>query len=705
MTQVTIRTSVALAPALLLLAMPASAQDAPIVAGSSLPQSQEPEPSTAGRPVHVPQTERAEPEPSATEPEASRPPASPITAAAPAVGRTAENAVRQAEDAFGFSVGRESLGLYSSQNVRGFSPFAAGNVRIEGLYFDPFLTLITRLRQSTAIKVGLSAQGYPFPSPTGIVDYAFRKPGDEPSLSLLVSGDTYRNAGAEVDVAVPLAPGLSLGLGANGSRNDFYNGTTSWSHQEAVSLRWRPNDAVEIIPFWSRSEVADDEAGPTYVPAGAFLPPHIGRRRFDGPRWADYNSVGGLQGLLATVSPARDWQVRLGLFRSLYDDRTSFTNLLTGVTPDGEAERLVIADPRSRFVSVSGELRVTRTLIEGPRLHVVHLSLRGRDRRQRYAGSVFLDYGPTRIGDQFEPPEPTFAFSEQTDDLVRQWTGGIAYEGRWRGIGELSFGLSRTSYRKRFTIPNLTAAPDLATQSSPWLYNVAAAAALTSRLTLYGGYARGLEESGIAPDNATNRNQPLPAILTSQREAGIRYALTPTVRLVAGAFDLRKPYYNLDAANRFDLLGDVVSRGLEFSVAGAITPKLNVVAGGVLLRPRVTGEGVTLGRVGERPVGLAARSIDLNADWRPPILDGLSLDVGVSHTSDVTATRDNLVSIPARTLVDIGARYRFDLGDNSATLRTQISNVGDVYGYDLRGAGAYDIIAGRVASAYLTVDF
>src|SRR3546814_8839604 len=54
-------------------------------------------------------------------------------------GRSAENAVRQAEDAFGFSVGRESLGLYSSSNVRGFSPLDAGNVRIEGLYFDPFL--------------------------------------------------------------------------------------------------------------------------------------------------------------------------------------------------------------------------------------------------------------------------------------------------------------------------------------------------------------------------------------------------------------------------------------------------------------------------------------------------------------------------------------------------------------------------------------
>lgn len=71
-----------------------------------------------------------------------------LVSAAPASPRRAsENVVTEAEDAFGFSVGRESIGLYSSSNVRGFSPLAAGNVRIEGLYFDPYLTLMSRLRR------------------------------------------------------------------------------------------------------------------------------------------------------------------------------------------------------------------------------------------------------------------------------------------------------------------------------------------------------------------------------------------------------------------------------------------------------------------------------------------------------------------------------------------------------------------------------
>ncbi len=55
--------------------------------------------------------------------------------AAPAAAqRTAENAVTSADDAFGTSVGNETIGLYGIGEVRGFSPGAAGNIRIDGLY-------------------------------------------------------------------------------------------------------------------------------------------------------------------------------------------------------------------------------------------------------------------------------------------------------------------------------------------------------------------------------------------------------------------------------------------------------------------------------------------------------------------------------------------------------------------------------------------
>ena len=59
--------------------------------------------------------------------------------------RTDDNAVSSAEDAFGKSVGDEQIGLYNPGLVRGFSPEAAGNLRIEGLYFDQRGSLTDRL--------------------------------------------------------------------------------------------------------------------------------------------------------------------------------------------------------------------------------------------------------------------------------------------------------------------------------------------------------------------------------------------------------------------------------------------------------------------------------------------------------------------------------------------------------------------------------
>src|SRR6516162_11097014 len=50
--------------------------------------------------------------------------------------RANENAVTSASDAFGTVVGSQTIGLYSPTNARGFSPTQAGNLRIEGLYFD-----------------------------------------------------------------------------------------------------------------------------------------------------------------------------------------------------------------------------------------------------------------------------------------------------------------------------------------------------------------------------------------------------------------------------------------------------------------------------------------------------------------------------------------------------------------------------------------
>lgn len=617
--------------------------------------------------------------------------------------RANENAVRQAVDAFGVSIGREELGLYSSGDIRGFSPIAAGNARIDGLYFDQFLRPITRIRQSTTIRVGLAAQGFIFPAPTGVVDYALRKPGNDFVASTIVSADHWGSVQAELDASIPLIEDrLALQAGAYFANQEFFNGTDAYSDNQGVALRWTPTPKITIMPFWTRSFVRRDEAGQIYVQSGASLPARPPRRTYAGPDWAAYTGTGTLWGGTAFVDLGSSTQLAAGFFHSAFDDQRSAANLAIDLQPDGSFDQLVFIDPPSRYSSDSGELRLTQSLAEGNRIHQLHVSLRGRDRFQRYDGSAQIDLGRRSFADLRDIPEPDLQFRQQSRDRIQQWTGGIAYELGWSGIGEFGLGLQYTDYQKAVDRPDTGDSDVTTTALLPY---VTAAISATDKLVIYASFTEGLEESGVAPSFAVNRGLPAPAIRTKQIDGGVRYAITPQLKLILGAFSLEKPYFNIDANNRFTDLGTIRNQGVEVSFSGALTSRLDIVAGGVFLRPRVRGEEVEQGIVGDRPVGLSARNLTFNLDWRPTRDPLLTTDVRITHRSAVTATTDNLVRVPPLTLVDVGVRIPVSLGPLKANVRASLANLFDRQGFNLSGAGVYDIVGGRQAEVRLSADF
>ncbi|MDT0850597.1 hypothetical protein RNR81_13000, partial [Staphylococcus pseudintermedius] len=69
------------------------------------------------------------------------------------------------------------------------------------------------------------------------------------------------------------------------------------------------------------------------------------------------------------------------------------------------------------------------------------------------------------------------------------------------------------------------------------------------------------------------------------------------------------------------------------------------------------------------------------------------------------ASRDGRNVVPAYALVDVGARYRFRLGDAPASLRLLVANVGDTFTWNIHGNNSFGLIDGRRYVAQLTVDF
>lgn len=613
--------------------------------------------------------------------------------------RTEENAVDSAEDAFGTSVGNERVGLYFPQSARGFSPVQAGNVRIEGMYFDFQADLNQRLISGSNVRVGLTAQGYPFPAPTGVADFSLRLPGSQAIASTVLGWGPFGGPRVEIDAQLPVSAtlGLAGGFGVNGMELNA-GGQQRVTTAAAIS-RWRPTDRIELIPFWSMQQERGQEAQPIIFTDGSYLPPRIERRRYFGPEWAENSGDDYNWGLLGSARFGA-WTLRGGAFRSIAHDQRNFTPVFLDTTPDGVADREVIFEQQRRFASTSGELRLTRQLIEGDRLHMIHLMGRGRMQDRRNGGGQRFDFGTGRIDEPIVAPEPAFVLGPQTFDKVRQVTAGLGYEGRWREVGELSLGVQRTFYEKAVVRPS-GALP--VSKSSPWLFNGTVSVLAGSDLVFYAGYSKGLEESPVAPDIAVNRGEAPPAILTEQMDAGFRYTITSSLKLVAGVFDVRKPYFSLDPGRVFRELGEVRNRGIEMSLAGQITPSLSVVLGAVILDAEVSGDQVDLGLIGKKPIGSSPLTATGAVNWNVPGVKGLSLDVSFEAFTDRVADRINSFVIPSRYVASLGGRYRFDLIDRPATFRAQLASANNPYGYSNIGEGFY-YNPPRRFQASLTVD-
>jgi len=129
------------------------------------------------------------------------------------------------------------------------------------------------------------------------------------------------------------------------------------------------------------------------------------------------------------------------------------------------------------------------------------------------------------------------------------------------------------------------------------------------------------------------------------------------------------------------------------------------VVGTMLLEPRVSGEEVATGRIGRVPVAQTERLTIANIDWQLPWLPSTSLDATLTSVDDRMASSDNQLSIPARNVIDLGARYRFRIGRAPATLRFSFGNITDEFGWRTNPSEVFVTNAPRRFSITIAADF
>jgi len=619
------------------------------------------------------------------------------------------NAVRSAADAFGVTAGDESIGVYDETSVRGFDLEAAGNYRMNGTYFVKSSGVSNFFLESRIVRIGYNTLNSSLPGPSGLVDYQLRDPKKgEPSLFTL-GLDVFRQPYAELLVKHRNADdrlSLSMGAGAVFRLADEQGGNgSSWI--VAGTLRASVGASTWRL-FGGEYEYRRD--GPfRFAPAANGLPEHVERGHYLGQAWARKYGQRRIAGLLGDIPLSSHVGIGGTLIFSQEDPSRSVTQIIGDYRSDGTAGGFIAVTPHQRTTAWSGELRTHWRGGSASWQHRVDATVRGRQSRSRFGGSVVVNSGRTAFGEEFpDIPEPDVTpAASRASDAVDQTGIGFTYRLALQNNLQLNAGVLRTNYRKRFHSPS---GQQRSLNSSPWLYNLGGAVRFAADLQLYASYSRGLEEAGVAPETASNRNAVLDPVIVTQRELGFRYTPTDTLILVIAGFDTRKPYSGIDpASNAYGFLGQVRHRGIEASLSGQANRSLSIVMGGMLLQPRLRGGAVDDGFLGKRPVGVPKVRAVLGLDYRVATVPGLSVDLKTVFSgsaparSRLSGAASQLMVDPSQT-VDIGVRYGFRLASHKVTARAQIQNVFNSYDWLVNSSETLGYSPQRRAKIVLTTE-
>lgn len=614
-----------------------------------------------------------------------------IAAALPTPLRAQDDVNAAAGDAFGRRIGQESIGLYSESLVRGFDLQQAGNYRIGDAYFVRAATPPDTIVEGSRIRVGPSALAVDFPAPSGIVQYRLRDDArDRASLELgfqhlldanprpyLRSFFTRRSD----DGRLSLSGGV---LGSPSARYIF--GNEARYHGVGLVPRMDIGDDWEATAFYSRYAQAY-QADVGFQPADERALPRPDRLRYLGQQWSRYDTRNTTYGAIVKTRPrANAWDFSLSDIHSRVTRPRSDYNLFTDITPDGSATGATVVARDREIFSRAYEGVARRDWARATRRDELTLLARVRASDYRNPRVHTVDLGTVSLFD----PIPQLAGPGDAGNGARSSAAidqdelGIGWQHVERGGFAVNAGVRRVWLDESSLSAEGVGA---ARASAEWLYNASVVLPLSARLTAFASTTRGIEEAGTAPENAANRYEVLPPILARQAELGAKWQSAGGLAVIGTLFEIAKPEPGFDADNVYRSLNDVSHRGVELSLAGPITEGLSVVAGVSWLRPRLEGELVDAGTIGERPVGRSSRVALASFSYQPEAWGGFSVDADATYYGAAPADDRNRSETSAYTLINVGARYRFSLRDIPAQLRLRVYNAADRYAWTASGSG------------------
>lgn len=226
----------------------------------------------------------------------------------------------------------------------------------------------------------------------------------------------------------------------------------------------------------------------------------------------------------------------------------------------------------------------------------------------------------------------------------------------------------------------------------------------TDTISLYTNYIEGLSQGATAPMTAANAGDVFAPFRTKQKELGLKLDLG-TFAHTFSVYEIKRPSsYTDPVTNIFSFGGEQRNRGVEWGFFGAPMDGVRLLGGMAYVQPKLTrtAGGVNEGRM---TTAIAQRQAKLGVEWDVPALEGLTFTGNATAMSKQYISADNRLSVPGRTLFDVGARYSTTLAGRPLALRATVNNVTNKAYWGMPLLSSLALGAPRTALLSATMDF
>ncbi|OTG92138.1 TonB-dependent siderophore receptor [Acinetobacter sp. ANC 3813] len=234
-------------------------------------------------------------------------------------------------------------------------------------------------------------------------------------------------------------------------------------------------------------------------------------------------------------------------------------------------------------------------------------------------------------------------------------------------------------------------------------------------ISLYTSYVEGLAQGSTVnnPLDANNGTTFAP-FQTKQYEVGAKYQHGSWLHTLA-AYQIKKPstiteFYTAPVNGASQITtdgGETKSKGIEYGFSGNLIDNLIVWGNLAYIDVEYTkGMSGKVDITGNTVEGQPEFTAGLGVEYSVPQLDGFSVNARANYVDRQYLNNTNTLELPDYTLLDIGAKYKTNIGGVDTTFRANIDNVTDEkYWAGVFNSGFTTLGSGRTYKLGLTFDF